>query len=62
MAEWHAIAAMVKFQSSRHISVLLVEKEDFNAFEKKLERRIVCALWFIGIYNFVKIVLLATLL
>lgn len=59
MLEWHAIASMVKFQGSRHGSVLLVEKEDFNAFEKKLENRIGWIIWIIGSYNTIKIAALA---
>ena len=42
--------------------MLLVEKEDFNAFEKKLENRIVWIIRIIGIYNTIKIVTLAFLL
>ena len=53
---------MVKFQSSRHGSVLLVEKEDFNAFKKKLESRIYYTIWTIGFYNLFKIALLGILL
>ena len=62
MLEWHAIASMVKFQGSRHGSVLLVEKEDFNAFEKKLENRIGWIIWIIGSYNTIKIAVLAIFL
>ena len=53
---------MVKFQGRRHGSVLLVEKEDFNAFEKKLENRIVWIIWITGSYNTIKIAALAIFL
>lgn len=55
LLEWHACAALIKFQSERHAKLLDVQKPDFQAYEMKIWRRLSFATWSIALYHTTKV-------
>ena len=62
LLEWHLIAKMVEFQSTRHINVLDVEKNDFNKSERKLSMRVNVVIYLLALYHVTEIFVAVSLL